>query len=192
MIDHFRFAAPVYDRLLGPPDRRLVTRLLRLPARGMLLDAGGGTGRVSTHLRNWVDGLVVSDLSRPMLAEAVRKDLWAVSAAAECLPFPDAAFDRILVVDALHHFRRQEVAVAEFARILKPGGRLLIEEPDLRRITARAVALVEKLLLMHSRFHPPSAIIGMMHESGISGRIAANGFFRVWITGDKPEQNPGT
>jgi len=191
MIDHFRFAAPVYDRLLGSPDHRLIARLLRLPARGMLLDAGGGTGRGSTHLRDQVEGLVVSDPSRPMLARAIQKNLWAVSALAECLPFHDESFERILVVDALHHFCHQETAVTEFARILKPGGRLLIEEPDIRRIAVRAVALAERLLLMESRFYPPSSIIEMMHKSGFSAHIAATHLLRVWITGDKPRRNSG-
>lgn len=186
MIDHFAFAAPIYDRVLGPPDIRRLDRLLR-PGDGLrILDAGGGTGRVSAGLRGRTAHLVISDLSRPMLLRAARKGLLAVSAPAECLPFPDASFDRILVVDALHHFRRQEAAVAEFARILKPGGRLLIEEPDLRRMAVRAVALAERLLLMESRFHPPADIARMMRKHGMDARIAETDLFRAWVVGDKP------
>ncbi|WP_373498587.1 class I SAM-dependent methyltransferase [Desulfococcus sp.] len=186
MIDHFGFAAPVYDRILGRPNTPRLARLLRLPENARLLDAGGGTGRVSAHLRDRVDRLVVSDLSRPMLLRAARKGLMAVSATAECLPFPDASFDRVLVIDALHHFRCQREAVGEFARILKPGGRLLIEEPDLRRMAVRAVALAESLLRMESRFHPPEAIVLMMQGHGMAARVAETDRFRAWIIGDKP------
>lgn len=186
MIDHFGFAAPVYDRVLGPPDTRRLARLLRLGEGLRLLDVGGGTGRVSVHLRSRMDRLVVSDLSRPMLMRAAQKGLLAVSASAESLPFPDASFDRILVVDALHHFRHQEAAVAEFSRVLKSGGRLVIEEPDLRRLSVRAVALAERLLLMKSRFHSPLAIARMMQQHRMTARIAETDLFRAWIVGDKP------
>ena len=37
------------------------------------------------------------------------------------LPFVDAAFERALIIDALHHFRRQTESMAEVARILAPG-----------------------------------------------------------------------
>ncbi len=60
---HFDLIAFAYDRLLGPPHADDLKELLRLPTRGRLLDAGGGTGRASLPLRPHVDGVVVADLS---------------------------------------------------------------------------------------------------------------------------------
>lgn len=190
MIDHFGIAAPVYDRVLGRPDTRRLKRLLGLPTAGRLLDVGGGTGRASAHLRQQAACVVVSDLSRPMLARVCRKGLLAVLAPAEALPFPDAAFRRILVVDALHHFRDQPAAIRELSRALAPGGRMVIEEPDIRRLAVRAVALAERMLMMGSRFHPPGAIADMLNESGVPARVAETDLFRAWIVGDKPGEKP--
>ena len=113
MPDHFDFLARIYDRVIPPPDPERLGELLHLPADGWLLDAGGGTGRVSASLREQVDGLVVSDLSAGMLGQArAKQGLYPVRAHAETLPFPDRRFSRVLVVDALHHFCDQRDAIA--------------------------------------------------------------------------------
>jgi demethylmenaquinone methyltransferase/2-methoxy-6-polyprenyl-1,4-benzoquinol methylase len=66
--------------------------------------------------------------------------LLPAQAHAERLPFPDASFDRVVVVDALHHFAHQREAVRDLLRALKSGGRLLIEEPDIHRLIVKFVA----------------------------------------------------
>ena len=48
-----------------------------------------------------------------------------VQARAEDLPFPDASFDRLFCVNALHHFSDRQRFFAEARRVLKPGGGLL-------------------------------------------------------------------
>lgn len=45
------------------------------------------------------------------------------------LPLPDASLDRIVCFDAFHHVRDQRATIAEFARVLKRGGRVAFVEP---------------------------------------------------------------
>lgn len=187
MIDHFRMAAPIYDRVLGPPNVDRLKRLLRLPVEGWMLDAGGGTGRVSEPLRPLTGGLAVADVSRAMLRRARNKPLVSIAAAAESLPFPDDAFQRVLAVDSLHHFSDPGRALAEFGRVLQPGGRLLIEEPDIRRFAVKIVAIAEKLFRMGSRFLSPREILHQIASTGLSARLEDRDLFRVWIIGDKPQ-----
>jgi ubiquinone/menaquinone biosynthesis C-methylase UbiE len=187
MFDHFNGIAFAYDRLLGTPDVERLRRLLRLPTAGWLLDAGGGTGRVSFHLRPWTGGVVVSDLSREMLKRAVKKKaVHPVRAHAERLPFREGTFDRIMVVDALHHFCDSGDAIADLLRVLRPGGRILIEEPDLRLPVVKAVAVLEKLFLMRSRFETPEAIRERIEAHGLAASIERGGGFRAWIWAEKP------
>jgi demethylmenaquinone methyltransferase/2-methoxy-6-polyprenyl-1,4-benzoquinol methylase len=185
MLDHFDVLAPCYDRLMGVPDVARLEALLRLPSTGRLLDLGGGTGRVSNPMRRMVGQVVVTDACGRMLARARRKKLDAVRARSELLPFPDASFDRVLVVDALHHFSDQSATLGDVARVLKPGGRVVIEEFDADRIAVRMVALAEKIALMQSRFFRPHDIRHMMQIHGLRAEIAARHHFAAWIVGDK-------
>jgi ubiquinone/menaquinone biosynthesis C-methylase UbiE len=186
MLDHFGFIAPYYERVIGPPDPARLVSLLELPVNGNLLDAGGGTGRVSSQLLPYVDELVVSDVSAKMLQQASQKGHCRPTAAhVEYLPFPDESFDRVLVVDALHHFCNQRESIAELVRVLKPGGRLLIEEPDLRRFAVKMVAVAEKVALMQSHFYYPREIKGMVAAHGLSTQIITDGGFAAWIVADK-------
>ncbi len=187
MTDHFRYVARIYDRIIRPPDSERLARVLKLPVDGPVLDLGGGTGRVSSLLGTLAGAAVVTDFSMPMLRQAAAKGgLLPVRAVGEALPFSDGTFDRVLIVDALHHFRNQGQAIDEALRVLRPGGRLAIEEPDIGRFVVRAVAILERLILMRSRFHEPLQIIEMIGERGLPARIEDYHFFRAWIVADKP------
>jgi demethylmenaquinone methyltransferase/2-methoxy-6-polyprenyl-1,4-benzoquinol methylase len=121
-----------------------------------------------------------------MLREAHAKPLpRIVQAASHFLPFPDEYFDRVLVVDALHHFDHQGEVIKDLLRVLKPGGRLLIEEPDIRKFRAKMIWVMEKFLLMKSVFCRPEEIKSMVEMYGGSARIEEDEFFTAWVIVDK-------
>lgn len=184
---HFDFLARYYERLMPAADPSQFARLLDLPCAGTLLDLGGGTGRVSARLKPYVTRVTVCDLSLPMLRQARRHGgLTAVQALGHRLPFVDRAFERILVVDAVHHFQYPGRVLAELMRVLIPGGRLVIEEPDIKRWPVRLVALAERLALMDSHFLPPAEIAAILATLGGRPRLADDGRWRSWIIVDKP------
>ena len=67
------------------------------------------------------------DLSTAMLSEARRTAPSAllVRGTADHLPWADCSFDRVLCVNALHHFQNHPAVFAECARVLRPGGAFL-------------------------------------------------------------------
>lgn len=187
MLDHFDILAPIYERVIGPPDPLRLKALLHLPTDGWLLDAGGGTGRVAATLRPFVGGLVVGDQSLQMLRRARDKQtLHPVQMQVQHVPFPDGFFSRILVVDALHHFFDQPAAMRELKRVLAPGGRLVIEEPDIHRHAVKLVALAERMALMGSTFLAPEVVRDMLAAQGLQASIAERDRFQAWIVAEKP------
>jgi demethylmenaquinone methyltransferase/2-methoxy-6-polyprenyl-1,4-benzoquinol methylase len=181
MFNHFDLLAPIYERLIPPPDPEVLRTLLGLAPEHALLDAAGGTGRVAGMFAASVARAVVCDASANMLRKARQKGLETVQADLESLPFGDATFDRILLVDAFHHVKDQRIALRELLRVLKPSGRLVIEEPDVRRLPVKIVALLEKLFLMRSHFRSPPAMVRMIEAFGGKPTLARVDHFRAWI-----------
>jgi SAM-dependent methyltransferase len=90
-----------------------------------VLDLGAGTGKLTTRLVERGLKVVAVDPIAEML-EMLRTalpDTPALLGSAEQIPLPDNAVDAVLVAQAWHWFD-QERAVAEIARVLRPGGRL--------------------------------------------------------------------
>jgi len=189
-MDHFHWIAPVYDRLCPTPDPERLLRLLEVPVDGRLLDVGGGTGRVAQGLRGVAGEVLVLDEAVGMLRQAHAKGLVAVRGHAERLPWPDGAFSRILLVDCLHHLRDQSRAASELLRILAPGGRIVIEEPNVEQRSARLIALGEKLLLMRSHFLSPQEVERLFQAAGGEVRLEREGmsFWAVVLKAEGPRK----
>ena len=117
-----------------------------------------------------------------MLRRAARRGLTCVQARAERLPFPDGAFDRILIHDALHHFQDTESTLSEVARVLASAGMAVFEEPDVETRTGRFIAAAERMCGFRSRFLPSSALIALLRrQQGLECRIVRRIGFRTRI-----------
>jgi len=185
IFEHFDFLAPIYENFIPPKDPQELWAYLDLPTAGALLDAGGGTGRMAQFMSGKANPIVVADLSHKMLSEARQKDgLRPVCSHTEKLPFPDEAFSRILMVDALHHVIDQRGTLDELWRTLQPGGRLVIEEPDLRLFGVKLLALAEKLALMRSHFLSPPRIAELLNYPNARVRIETSKF-NAWVIAEK-------
>jgi len=170
-LDHFRLVAPHYDRIFTYQKDERLTELLQCSGDGWLLDAGGGTGRVAETLRDLAGHVVVLDESEGMLRQAQDKGLTAVLGEVEALPFRSGVMPRILMVDTFHHLRDQAASVDELVRMLAPGGRLVVQEPDIQHWIVKLTALGEKLLLMRSRFRRPEAVQRMFEGVGGQAQV---------------------
>jgi ubiquinone/menaquinone biosynthesis C-methylase UbiE len=101
------------------------------PTQGLrCLDLGSDNGVVSLLLRRAGGSWASADLTTEAVAsirELVGSEVHLVDG--RTLPFPDAAFDRVVVVDMLEHVPDDAAFVAELSRVTRPGGRLVVNTP---------------------------------------------------------------
>ena len=114
--------------------RRMVGALRAgaLPPDARVLDLAGGTGDITRAIRRVAPQLAVTlcDINPEMLAEGkarlrdanVLHGVDYVTANAERLPFADASFDRVAIAFGIRNVTDIPAALAEIARVLKPGG----------------------------------------------------------------------
>jgi demethylmenaquinone methyltransferase/2-methoxy-6-polyprenyl-1,4-benzoquinol methylase len=127
-----------YDRIervlalgTGPWYRRAALQRAGLAAGAQVLDVGIGTGLVAREALALIGpsgGLTGVDPSPGMLAEVDLSGIELVSGRAEALPQAEASQDFVSMGYALRHIVDVGAAFAEFRRVLRPGGRLLVLE----------------------------------------------------------------
>lgn len=110
--------------------RRALTKAVNPTSGHRILDIAAGTGTSSMALKKPGVEVVAADFSEGMLAEGRKRypELEFVFADAMKLPFKDAEFDVVTMSFGLRNVSDHKVALREFLRVLKPGGKLVICE----------------------------------------------------------------
>jgi SAM-dependent methyltransferase len=128
-----------YHRLIDELELELVRKY---GAARDVFEAGCGTGLLLREAATFARSAVGLDLSRGMLAPARARGLQVVQGSLTDVPLPSASFDLVYSMKVLAHVPPIERAVAELARLVRPGGHLLLEfyNPWSLRTLAKRVA----------------------------------------------------
>jgi len=142
----FERTAERYAREAQARDWSEVIELCRPAAGDAALDVAAGPGMLSSALLGRVGRAVAFDASPALLAHAPA-GVEAVEGDASAMPFADRSFDIVTCVNGLHHLDDPAAGLAEMARVLAPGGRLVLQDyiadPDPER--ARRWDEIERL-----------------------------------------------
>jgi ubiquinone/menaquinone biosynthesis C-methylase UbiE len=154
--------------------------MLALVPEDVLLDVGCGTGAAVREAAHAVKRAVGFDLSPEMIARA--RERAAALANVEFLegdvsghlPFADGEFTAVLCTTAFHHFPGPQETIPEIARVLAPGGRVLVADANRSH---PAVFVLDVLLKIFQRSH-----VGFRSPAQLRSDLRTAGFADVAIS----------
>jgi SAM-dependent methyltransferase len=170
---------------------RLIARNIALPAEARILEIGCGTGHNLHMLQRFgqVDATEIDGFARVIASKRLGHAV-CDAALPELKGVPDRAYDLVAILDVLEHVEEDQAALANMARKLRPGGRILITVPahpwmwsahdevnhhkrrytkrTLRAVVAAAGLKVDLLTYFNSLLFPVAA------AARLAGRAAGN------------------
>lgn len=118
--------AALWQEMSGDDPHELIWEAISAAVPERVLEVGGGEGRLSARVRDDLGAdVTLVDLSERMVELAQKKGLDAYVADVQQLPFEDASFDLVIAAWMLYHVPDIDRGLAEIARVLGPGGRLV-------------------------------------------------------------------
>lgn len=147
-------------------------------AGSVILDVACGPGIVTAALAPRVREVVAFDLTPEMLTKARQRCTEAAlhnvtfrEGSATDLPFPDASFDAVVTRLSIHHFQAPHGPLAEMARVLKPGGTLVVADV-VSSETPEESALHNAIEILrdpsHVRMLPASELTALIEGAGLT------------------------
>lgn len=145
-----------------------------------ILEIGVGTGYYSLDLAEWVgaEGSVeLFDLQREMLDHVIRRagerglaNLAPTEGDATALPYPDGSVDAVVLIAVLGETPDRAATIAQIARVLRPGGRLVVGElfGDPHFTTPRQIARLGAAagLVLERRSGPWAGSFSLLRKPG--------------------------
>jgi len=116
----------LYANVEGPDPREVAFEAVAEVAPERVLEVGGGPGELSARIANELGcEVMMLDISPRMVELALDRGVDARVGDVQSLPFADASFDCAVAAWMLFHLPDLDRGLAELARVLRPGGRLV-------------------------------------------------------------------
>lgn len=182
IASHFDSTAYQYAQTIPASDGRVQAIIAELGQSSRVLDAGCGKGRYAALVQQHAPQAEVHaiDVSEEMLRH-VPAGIHTQVSTIQNLPYPDGHFDLVYCVEALEHVPNPPAALAEMARVLAPGGRLVVIDKNLARQGALQIESWE-------RWFGVDDLLAQMRGAGFDARATfvshnqqpADGLFVAW------------
>jgi demethylmenaquinone methyltransferase/2-methoxy-6-polyprenyl-1,4-benzoquinol methylase len=176
--DNFNRFANWYDVFIHPRKNVVWQNILATNKKQLIIDLGGGTGRLVPHLLNLANRVVLADHSFFMLKisrYAKFSQVDRVCCDLSNLPFKKNINSNFVMVDTIHHLYHPKLILKNLTALVHDKNMLLIEEPDIQFFMIKIIAILERLLGMNSHFYKKEEILDWFPESCFERVIKQDG-----------------
>jgi ubiquinone/menaquinone biosynthesis C-methylase UbiE len=151
-------------------NRKSFFRLVSPNANERILDVGAGKGNIAAVVQETSGSELHAldpDGKRIAFMRENHHNLKICLSGSDSIPYEDAFFDKVYSTMAVHHFPNQRNSFTEMARVLKPGGLLVVVEISPRTIAGRMARFFENgILRSHLNFLRPEELSEMLKKGG--------------------------
>jgi len=186
----FDLISPIYEKVISGNEENFKTlfKLGDFKITDKVLDLGGGTGRVAKFFLGKVQETSVLDESKGMIEQCQKKgSINCVLGKADNIPFGNSYFDKIIIIDAFHHFQNKEKAVQEIKRILKENGKVIIEEVNFNRFGNWLVEKIETIFGAKSKIYSPESVAEFFLKNQFKIKFLDKNRNAYYLIGEKSE-----
>lgn len=159
--------------------------VLKLRGDEIVLDIGGGTGRLADYISKDCRLVYVLDESKGMLSK-VGTNTKVVPVLGDALDtgFDNNSIDVVIMSDVLHHIKMQEILIDEAYRILGNNGKLLILDFEKKHIKIKILRIFEYILFGKLYFRTGKEIKSLTKNRFIITKFIHKGYYFI-IKGEK-------
>lgn len=159
--------------------------VLQLKGNEIILDIGGGTGRLAEYLSKSCQKIYVLDESKGMLSK-VKENQKVVPVLGNALDskFESKSIDIVVLCDVLHHIKNQTRLIKEISRVLKMNGKLLILDFEKNHIRIKLLRAFEYLLFGKLYFKTSQEVKDIIQEEFTITQFVSKKYYFL-IKGEK-------
>ena len=151
----------------------------------VVVDLGGGTGRLAQYISNSCRTVYVLDESDKMLLKVKHSEnLISINGNALKTPFEDKSIDTVIMSDVFHHIKEQEELIVEINRMLKHGGKIVILDFNKKHIKTRILRAFEFILFGKLYFRTKDEIQVLLEKYFYISKVYDKGYYFI-VVGDK-------
>lgn len=165
-----------------------IKNVLQLQGDEVVLDIGGGTGKLAEYLSRDCQVVYVLDESKGMLSKVkTNKKVLPILGDALDTGFASNSMDIVIMSDVLHHIKDQEKLIGEVHRILKNDGRLIILDLEKKHIKIKILRIFEHILFGKLYFRTSNEVIDLIKNKFTVTKFIDNKYYFI-VKGEKNDK----